>query len=504
MTDLEPNVHADHVSGGLSRRTVVGASLWSVPAIVLTATSPAFAASNSRYRLSLGPATTVPAVGSTPISGVLTTTNGAAVAGAAMTLTLGTSSATGTTDGTGKCTTSLDLQRRWAVPGSLASITALANGLSESGSATVVGANMLIGADNWFGQLGTGSAGPQVSTLTQTSLVFPSPVVEVSAGGDHAMALLADGTVWTTGTNADGALGDGTFTDRHVWGIVPGLSNVISITTTLGGCSALTSSGDVWAWGDGMNAQLGQDDPSKWGSKWPTPQKTKSLPGAKQLFSTATRAVFALMADGTVQSWGAGYQFQRGDADGNPRGTAAQIAGLSDVVQIASGFGIGALALKSDGTVWAWGGNDLGQLCDGTTNARATPAPITGLSGIVEISGGLGKEFTWGSGYARKNDGTVWAWGSNEYGQLGDGTTTNRTSPVQVSGISNATQITGSIASAYAMLADGRLAAWGSTRLDPIWDSRTPGFVTPGRPVVKLRASQHNTQRFNGLFLITE
>ncbi|MEV7826653.1 RCC1 domain-containing protein [Microbacterium enclense] len=503
MTDLEPLADAARVDRGISRRAVVGASLWSVPAIVAVTSTPAFAASNSRYELSVLPPASVLAAGATPVSGILTTTAGQPVPGSAMTLTLGTVSSTGTTDGTGTCTKSMDLQRRWATPGSSVSITALANSLSDSAFSSVVGANLLIGADNWFGQLGTGQSGPQVPTLTQTSLMFPSPVVDVSASGAHTLALLADGTVWSVGLNNCGQLGDGTFANRTTWAVVPGVSNVISVTTTIEGSIALTASGDVWAWGGGTNAQLGQDDASKWGSNWPTPQKVKSLPGAKKLSSTAARVVFVLMSDGTVKSWGEAFQFQRGDADGSSRGTAATIAGLTDVVQVASGFGTSGLALKSDGTVWAWGGNDVGQLCDGTTNARATPAPIPGLSDVKQISGGLGAAFRKGTGFALKNDRTVWAWGDNAYGQIGDGSTTNRSAPVQVSGISNATQITGSIASAYALLADGRLAAWGSTRLDPVWDTTTPGFVATGRPVVELRASQHNTQRFNGLFLIT-
>ncbi|WP_399540550.1 RCC1 domain-containing protein, partial [uncultured Microbacterium sp.] len=273
--------------GGLSRRTVVGASLWSVPAILLTTSTPALAASNSRYKLSLVPMTTAVASGGTAVTGVLTTPAGAPAAGQPIALTLGTRSATGTTDGSGKVTETLDLGRPWATPGSTTTVTALSHNLSESASATVVGANVLVGSSNYMGQLGIGSSGNDQTELLQTSLTFSSPVVEISAAGTHALALLADGTVWSTGSNGDGSLGDGTFTNRFVWAVVPGLSDVISVTTTLGASHALTSNGDVWAWGDGTNAQLGQDDPSKWGSRWPTPQKVKSLPGATQLASTS-------------------------------------------------------------------------------------------------------------------------------------------------------------------------------------------------------------------------
>lgn len=503
MTETETPSESSSTPAGLSRRAIVGSALWATPAIVAMTSVPAFAASNTRYKLSLLPVTTALASGGTDVTGVLTTQAGVPAAGQPISLTLGTSSATGTTDGSGKVTKTLDLGRPWAQPGSTTTVTALSNNLSESGTATVVGANVLVGSSNYFGQLGIGSAGSDQAELLQTSLKFPSPVVEVSGAGTHALALLADGTVWSTGSNGDGALGDGTKTDRYVWGIVPGLSNVISITTTMGASHALTANGDVWAWGDGVNAQLGQEDSSKWGTQWPSPQKVKSLPGATQLASTALRAVFALMSDGTVRSWGAGWSFQRGDADGNPRGAAATIAGLTDVVQLASGFGGGGLALKSDGTVWAWGNNDKGQLCDGTTTARSTPVRIPGLTGVTQISGGPGSDYGFGSGYALKNDGTVWAWGENGSGQLGDGTTTDRNVPVQVKNITTATQISGSITSGFALLSDNRVAAWGETFLKNIGTTSTPGYVTPVRPVTKLRASQHNKYGFHGLYLIT-
>jgi hypothetical protein len=102
---------------------------------------------------------------------------------------------------------------------------------------------------------------------------------------------------------------------------------------------------------------------------------------------------------------------------------------LSASMAIAAG-GFHSLALKGDGTVWAWGYNRDGQLGDGTTTNRTTPVQVSGLSGVTAIAAGTHHSL------ALKGDGTVWAWGGNWYGQLGDGTTTNSTTPVQVSGLS--------------------------------------------------------------------
>ena len=91
---------------------------------------------------------------------------------------------------------------------------------------------------------------------------------------------------------------------------------------------------------------------------------------------------------------------------------------------------------QTGGDVWAWGGNWNGELGDGTTTDRLSPVQVSGLTEVTAIAGGR-----WGHSLALKSDGTVWAWGYNQYGQLGDGTTTSRSIPVQVSGLTGVTAI---------------------------------------------------------------
>ncbi|HHT9146477.1 MAG TPA: RCC1 domain-containing protein, partial [Candidatus Wunengus sp. YC61] len=102
------------------------------------------------------------------------------------------------------------------------------------------------------------------------------------------------------------------------------------------------------------------------------------------------------------------------------------IGGLSNVVYVAGG-GYHILVLKSDGTVWAWGSNSSGQLGIGSTVGRVRfHVQVSSLSGIIDITGGVSHSL------AVKSDGTVWAWGYNGYGQLGNNSTTNSSTPVQV------------------------------------------------------------------------
>ncbi|MEK7453161.1 MAG: hypothetical protein AAB614_02910, partial [Patescibacteria group bacterium] len=133
----------------------------------------------------------------------------------------------------------------------------------------------------------------------------------------------------------------------------------------------------------------------------------------------------ALKSDGTVWAWGSNANGELGDGTTIDKRKPVQVSGLTGVTAI-SGGAYFSLALKSDGTVWSWGHNYQGKLGDGTTTTRYTPVQVLGLTGVTAISTKNSHSL------ALKSDGTVWSWGRNIYGQIGDGTTTYRLLPVQV------------------------------------------------------------------------
>src|SRR5688572_14494123 len=169
----------------------------------------------------------------------------------------------------------------------------------------------------------------------------------------------------------------------------------------------------------------------------------------------------ALHADGTVRAWGDDSAGALGLDRSLASSTPMIVNGLTGVVAVAAGDAH-TLALKSDGTVWAWGDNVAGQLGDGTTTDRSTPVRVgaaTGFAAVVAVDAGTAH------GLARKADGTVWAWGKNGLGQLGDGTRTTRLAPVAVGADSPVTGVAALAAGgdhALAVKGDGTVWAWGA------------------------------------------
>lgn len=300
----------------------------------------------------------------------------------------------------------------------LSNVVSIAAGGSSSLAVKGDGTLWSWGSNN-YGQLGNGattnkSTPVQVSGLTN--------VVSITAGVSHSVAVRQDKTVWSWGFNGMGQLGDGTKTNRATPVQVSGLSDVISISSKYMHNLAVKGNGTAWAWGDNSFGILG-DGTSTLQS---IPVQVSGLSNVVAVAAGRTQSL-ALRGDGRVWSWGSNNYGQVGNGSSFDTYTPVQVSLLTNVISIATGENH-SFALKSDGTVSTWGRNNYGQLGDGTITNRSTPVQISGPSNIALIAAG---DF---HSLALKNDGTVWAWGYNNYGQLGDGTTQNRNTPVIVFG----------------------------------------------------------------------
>ncbi len=167
------------------------------------------------------------------------------------------------------------------------------------------------------------------------------------------------------------------------------------------------------------------------------------------------------------------------------------VPGLAGVIAIAAG-GDHSLALRNDGTVWAWGQNYSGELGDGTNTPRATPMPVKGLAGIVAIAAGSSFSF------AIRNDGAVFAWGANWASQLGDGSGLEQSLPVAVGGLAGTVAIAGGGTGAMALKSDGTVRAWGNNIDGRLGDGT---FATRDTPVVVLREDGGGRLETNDWFL---
>ena len=142
------------------------------------------------------------------------------------------------------------------------------------------------------------------------------------------------------------------------------------------------------------------------------------------------------------------------------------------IVSVAAGYGH-SLALTESGEVWAWGNNWYGQLGDGTTTDRYTPVLVEGLGDVVSIAAGYGHSL------AFTESGEVWAWGDNGYGQLGDGTTTDRSIPVLVEGLGDVVSIAAGYYHSLALTASGEAWSWGNNYYGQLGDGTTTDHYTP-------------------------
>jgi alpha-tubulin suppressor-like RCC1 family protein len=185
-------------------------------------------------------------------------------------------------------------------------------------------------------------------------------------------------------------------------------------------------------------------------------------------------AAAAVSPGGVPWTWGANSFGQLGNGTTQARLTPGPVTGLDDVVDLHGGREH-VIALRGNGTVWVWGSNVEGQLGLGTTANRSTPTQVPGLANVQAVE--TGHNFS----LALMSDQTVRAWGLNADGQLGDGSTTLRRSPVTVVGLSNAVAIAGGRNMSYAIRADGTVVAWGRNDEGQVGDGTSTRRTTPVR-----------------------
>jgi alpha-tubulin suppressor-like RCC1 family protein len=283
---------------------------------------------------------------------------------------------------------------------------------------------------NGLGALGNGSSRPSGMPTRFVGTPALGAALAVATSGTHSLVLRSDGRIEAAGHNVYGQLGNpaaGYLSDRGVEVVVtPGMRPIVAIAAGSHFSVALDESGVVWTWGLNSSGQLGQGTPL--GTD--VPQRVVGIDPV-QMIAAGHDHVLAVARDGQLWSWGSNRNGKLGQGNiGEFLAQPGRVLLTGQIVGIAAGAEH-SVSLHFDGTVFTWGINETGQLGNGSGSPgfRHTPGFVAALpSGIRAIAAGGGL----GHSLALAADGRVWAWGHNRSGQLGDGSTESRPAPVAV------------------------------------------------------------------------
>ena len=288
-------------------------------------------------------------------------------------------------------------------------------------------------------------------------------VEQVSLGEHHSGAITEDGSLWMWGWNINGQLGDGTTEEKHT--PVKVMENVKMISLGEYHSGAIKEDGSLWMWGYNVCGQLGDGT---------TEEKEKLIPvkvmenvksvGLGDFYSGAIKE------DGSLWMWGYNGYGQLGDGTNESKDIPVKIMENVNNVSFSDDH---SGAIKEDGSLWMWGDNGYGQLGDGTngTYAARKHSPVKVMENVKEIS--LGNAH---SG-AIKEDGSLWMWGANDKGQLGDGTNEDKNTPVKI--MENVKNVNLGVSCSGAITEDGNLWMWGANDKGQLGDGTNEDKNTP-------------------------
>jgi alpha-tubulin suppressor-like RCC1 family protein len=342
-----------------------------------------------------------------------------------------------------------------------------------------IGGQLWVWGANYFGTIGD-NTNVKKSSPVQT-IAGGSDWTQISGKENHNVGMKTDGTVWAWGNNDNGQLGDDTTVNKSspVQTIVGG-TNWSSVACGGNHTAAIKTDGTLWLWGQNNTGQLGDDT----GGNKSSPVQTIVGGTNWSSVSCGRNHTAAIKKDGTLWLWGLNYDGRLGDDTTAGKSSPVQtIVGGTNWSSVSCGRSHTA-AIKKDGTLWLWGGGYSGVLGDDTTDSKSSPVQtIVGGTTWSKVDGGYSVTA------AIKTDGTLWLWGQNYDGNLGDDTTVSKSSPVQTIAGGSWTSVYcgGSTYDKFSagIKADGTLWTWGhNSYFARVGDNTTIDRSSPVQTIV--------------------
>ncbi|WP_250255376.1 T9SS type A sorting domain-containing protein [Chryseobacterium sp. Marseille-Q3244] len=336
---------------------------------------------------------------------------------------------------------------------------------------------------NGAGQLGDGTTNTRI---TPKQIGTGNNWMKIAAGYAHTVAIKKDGTLWSWGYNSAGQIGDGTTADKMIPTQIGTATDWADISTGDGYTFAIKSNGTLWAWGLNTSGQLGD------GTKI-----NKTIPiqiGTANDWKTVAAIVYhtiAIKKDGTLWAWGSNMNGQLGDGTKTEKLIPTKV-GTATNWQNASGGVSHTIAIKTDGTLWAWGDNSSGQLGDGTTTGKLNPTQVGTSTDWQSVEGDY-----YGSSTGIKTDGTLWSWGYNTFGHLGDGTKVPKYIPTKIGTATDRKIVSANVFNKLVISTNGFLSGCGFNDYGQIGDGITVNrtiFVPVACPTSSLAVVEVSTK----------